>query len=164
MLTLLSQPRQLDNVSRRLKLIQPDLERTVNTSHTPHTPHNPSLANSQRRQPSNCPVLSLQVMSHHTTSHYITTNHHYHASRSPPYQPLLAGSKCMSSFADAANCHPGLYLPSGAPNAPGVPRTWRPSAAVSRNAGPRSPLRTAQAWPRGQDAGRARANAHTDAS
>lgn len=52
MLTLLSQPRQLDNVSRRLKLIQPDLERTVNASHANHTPHSASMSASQRRQPS----------------------------------------------------------------------------------------------------------------
>lgn len=67
MLTLLSQPRQLDNVSRRLKLIQPDLERTANSSHTPHTPHTTSFANSQRRQTSGH-ALSLSISSNNPAS------------------------------------------------------------------------------------------------
>ncbi|KAI0700913.1 hypothetical protein BC835DRAFT_320927 [Cytidiella melzeri] len=58
MLSLLSQPRHLDNVSRRLKLIQPDLERISNASTAGHAPHFSSASNSQRRQSSGVPLHS----------------------------------------------------------------------------------------------------------
>ena len=44
MLTLLSQPRQIDNVSRRLKLVQPDLERLSTAGTLPMDPARLSLA------------------------------------------------------------------------------------------------------------------------
>ncbi|KAI0344634.1 hypothetical protein BDW22DRAFT_1327181 [Trametopsis cervina] len=57
MLSLLSQPRHLDNVSRRLKLIQPDLERTSNANAT-HAQQSASASTSQRRQSSGHPLHS----------------------------------------------------------------------------------------------------------
>jgi nuclear migration protein JNM1 len=56
MLSLLSQSRHLDNISRRLKLIQPDLERISNASTPGHGSQ--SLSSSQRRQNSNNPLHS----------------------------------------------------------------------------------------------------------
>ncbi|KAI0093310.1 hypothetical protein BDY19DRAFT_989960 [Irpex rosettiformis] len=60
MLSLLSQPRQLDNVSRRLKLIQPDLERTSNTNTTTHG-HQSASHGGQRRQSSGHPLHSTST-------------------------------------------------------------------------------------------------------
>lgn len=88
MLTLLSQPRQLDNVSRRLKLIQPDLERTSNPNHAQHT----SLSGSQRRQGHNLnsSVSSNAAASPITTSAQFATLTRTHVEQLSPILARLA--------------------------------------------------------------------------